>query len=288
MAWGGAIGGGGGGFGGGSVFGGSSSHQSAVSGLPFAGIPSELAAGVERIVATEPDHAKSAAVFSHQITDRRPLTMRRLMGAYRKLFLGAALLVIVEVVLLQSGPLLTQIGIDHGITPANWTVVVAVSAIFFAAVLVTCVAGWGRIFLTGRIAANMMCDLRRRVFAQLQRLSLDYYTDEKAGVIMTRMTSDVENLQQLLQDGLVQFAVQGLTMAVVAVLLFYYNPELAAITVLVVVPALTALSLWFRSASSKGFDRVRDGIAGVLSDLAESLPPRDRVQPPDPQHRAPP
>ena len=62
-----------------------------------------------------------------------------------------------------------------------------------------------------------MFDLRVRVFAHLQRLSLDYYTDEKAGVIMTRMTSDIEALQQLLQDGLVQFGVQGLTMVIVTV-----------------------------------------------------------------------
>ena len=54
-----------------------------------------------------------------------------------------------------------------------------------------------------------MFELRVRVFAHLQRLSLDYYTDEKAGVIMTRMTSDIEALQQLLQDGLVQFARAG-------------------------------------------------------------------------------
>src|SRR5690606_29832198 len=132
-------------------------------------------------------------------------------------------------------------------------------------------AGAVRIRATGRIAANMMYELRLRVFAQLQRLSLGFYTDEKAGVIMTRMTSDIENLQQLLQDGLVQFAVQGLTMVVVAVVLFIYNPTLAFITILVVIPALTALSLWFRSASDKGFTRVRDGIASVLADLSESL-----------------
>ena len=54
-----------------------------------------------------------------------------------------------------------------------------------------------------------MYELRVRMFAHLQRLSLDYYTDEKAGVIMTRMTSDIEALQQLLQDGLVQFARPG-------------------------------------------------------------------------------
>ncbi|MCU1376598.1 MAG: transporter ATP-binding protein, partial [Actinomycetia bacterium] len=96
-------------------------------------------------------------------------------------------------------------------------------------------------------------------------------TEEKAGVIMTRMTSDIEALQQLLQDSLVQFAVQGLTMLVVSAVLFTYNVKLAIITLLMVVPVLTILSLWFRVASARGYDLVRDGIAGVLSDLSESL-----------------
>ncbi|HEY3669545.1 MAG TPA: ABC transporter ATP-binding protein, partial [Acidimicrobiia bacterium] len=108
-------------------------------------------------------------------------------------------------------------------------------------------------------------------FAHLQRLSLDYYTDEKAGVIMTRMTSDIESLQQLLQDGLPQFALQGLTMVIVTVVLFFYNVELTLLTLLMIVPIFTGLSLWFRSASDKGYNRVRDGIANVLSDLSESL-----------------
>jgi ATP-binding cassette subfamily B protein len=88
---------------------------------------------------------------------------------------------------------------------------------------------------------------------------------------MTRMTSDIENLQQLLQDGLANFAVQGLTMIVITIILFTLNVHLALITVLAIVPVLTILSLWFRRESEKGYDRVRDGIAGVLSDLSESL-----------------
>ncbi len=102
-------------------------------------------------------------------------------------------------------------------------------------------------------------------------MSLDFYTDEKAGVIMTRMTSDIENLQQLLQDGLASFAVQGLTMIVITAILFSLNVRLAIVTVLVVVPVLTVLSIWFRSASERGYNRVRDGIANVLADLSESL-----------------
>ena len=125
--------------------------------------------------------------------------------------------------------------------------------------------------VTGRLAAWVMNDLRITIFTHLQRLGLDFYTDEKAGVIMTRMTSDIENLQQLLQDGLAQFAVQGLTMVVIAVILFATNVLLALITVVLIVPLLTIGSLWFQSASARGYDRVRDGIANVLGDLSENL-----------------
>jgi ATP-binding cassette subfamily B protein len=78
-------------------------------------------------------------------------------------------------------------------------------------------------------------------------------------------------MQQLLQDGLAQFAVQGLTMVVITAILFSMNVTLALITVLIVIPPLTILSLWFRRASERGYERVRDGIARVLADLAESL-----------------
>lgn len=263
MAWGGGFVGG--------AFPHSASQQSAQNGLPFAGIPAEMRAGVDRLLAEEPDHGRSDIAFTQREPDQRPLTLRRLMARHRPILAVAAVLVVVEALALQAGPFLTQVGIDQGIAEGRWPVVLTTGLLFVVAVVLTTLAGAGRTALTGRIAANMMYDLRLRVFGHLQRLSLDYYTDEKAGVIMTRMTSDIENLQQLLQDGLVQFAVQGLTMVVVTLLLFNYDVQLAAITVLVVVPALLALSLWFRSASDRAFGRVRDTLAGVLSDLSESL-----------------
>ena len=88
---------------------------------------------------------------------------------------------------------------------------------------------------------------------------------------MSRMTSDIENLQQLLQDGLAQFAIQGLTMIVIAVFLFTTNVKLAFVTIVVVMPVLFAMSVWFKRASERGYDKVRDGIALVLADLSESL-----------------
>ena len=88
---------------------------------------------------------------------------------------------------------------------------------------------------------------------------------------MSRMTSDIENLQQLLQDGLSQLAIQGLTMVVITVILFTTNVRLALITIVLIIPALIGASVWFKRASERGYDRVRDGIANVLADLSESL-----------------
>ena len=102
--------------------------------------------------------------------------------------------------------------------------------------------------------------LRVRVFSHLQRLSIDYFTEERAGVVMTRMTSDIDNLSMLFQEGLVQIAVQLLAVVVIAVILISLNPALAAFVLVVVEPALILGSLWFRSASNRGFDLVRDRI----------------------------
>jgi len=269
MAWG---GGGGGMFGSGApvMGGGANQPGSPGNGLPFAGIPEELQAGVEKLLDVEPDWPAPEAKFSQRARERG-VTLRRMLGAHRGALLLACVLVIVEAVGLQAGPFLSQIGIDHGITPGDWTVLVVVAVVAIVCVIITAIASGLRVAVTGRLSSRVMFELRVRVFAHLQRLSLDYYTDEKAGVIMTRMTSDIEALQQLLQEGLVQFAVQGLTMVVVTVVLFFYSVKLALITLLLIVPILTALSLWFRSASDRGYNRVRDGIAGVLSDLSESL-----------------
>jgi ATP-binding cassette, subfamily B, bacterial len=269
MAWGGAGGGMFGG-GGGVMGGGANQPGSPGNGLPFAGIPEELQAGVEKLLDVEPDWPAPEENFSQRARERG-VTLRRMLGAHRGQLLLASVLVVIEAVGLQAGPFLSQIGIDHGITPHDWTVLAVVAVVAIFCVVITAVASGWRVAVTGRLSSRVMFELRVRVFAHLQRLSLNYYTDEKAGVIMTRMTSDIEALQQLLQEGLVQFAVQGLTMVVVTIVLFFYSVKLALITLLLIVPILTALSLWFRSASDRGYNRVRDGIAGVLSDLSESL-----------------
>jgi len=240
-------------------------------GLPFAGIPAELMAGVERTLAREPVHPEPEVAFSHQPPASRRVSVWYLLLQHKKALVITGLLLITETLTLQAGPMLTQLGIDHGIVPRHPGVVILIAGLFLAAVLTTAVASRSRVRWTGRLAAWVMHDLRIRVFTQLQRMSLDYFTDEKAGVIMTRMTSDIEVLQQLLQDGLAQFAIQGLTMVAVTAVLFSYNARLALITLLLVLPLVSVFSLWFRHASDRGYLRVRDTLAGVLSDLSETL-----------------
>jgi ATP-binding cassette subfamily B protein len=272
MAWGGGT------ITGGAPMGGSvgGSPGNPGNGLPFAGIPWEMRQGVEKLLADEPDLAGNARweaserSFTHRMHESG-ISLRRMLRPHKRMMTLSTLFILIEALCVQAGPFLSQMGIDDGITPHDWTTLAIIGTLAVLAVVLSAAASGLRVATTGRVASRVMFELRVRVFGHLQRLSLDYYTEEKAGVIMTRMTSDIESLQQLLQDGLPQFALQGLTMLIVTVVLFFYNVELALITLVMIVPLLTGLSLWFRSSSDKGYQRVRDGIASVLSDLSESL-----------------
>jgi len=241
------------------------------SGLPFAGIPSELLEKVQRIEADEPTHPEPVVDFSQSEPSGPPFSLRRfLSGSWWGVSITLAL-VVGETVLAQLGPFLSKVAIDKGITPAKVDVLWRVAAVYVAVIIGSAVLGGIRIAQTTRLGERLMERLRIRVFSHLQRLSIDYFTEEKAGVIMTRMTSDIDNLSVLFQDGLVQLAVQGLAVVIICGMLFLLDATLAAITIAVVVPSMVGLTLWFRSASNRGFDDVRDRIATLLSDLSESL-----------------
>jgi ATP-binding cassette subfamily B protein len=251
-------------------------------GLPFGGIPHELQEGVDLLLKEEPERGESDAVFTQlpQPNEKKRLSLTSLLTEYPGMCAAAAALVALIAVATQIGPSLVSYAINHGLTgpsPQNPTahydfgVVVAMAILYLVTIAVSASGQWGQARVTGRLASWVMNDLRIKVFRHLQRLSLDFFTEEKAGVLMSRMTSDIENLQQLLQDGLAQFAIQGLTMVVITGFLFWTNVELAAITVFGVLPILIVMSIWFRRASERGYEKVRDGIALVLADLSESL-----------------
>jgi ATP-binding cassette, subfamily B, bacterial len=248
-----------------------SGSANAAAGLPFAGVPEELRRRAETIVEAEPEHPDPAVRFDPVGPDRRRLTLRRLLAPRTGSVVVAVVLVIIETLTSLVGPLLFAIGIDRGVRAGDRGVLLTVTAIYLASIVVNSAVGRLRIRFTGRLGEDLMYDLRVRVFAHLQRLSVDFYGKERSGVLFSRMTSDIDSLTALLQEGLVNLIVQGLTLVVVAVILFGIQPVLAAVLLLGVIPVLVAMTLWFRTASDRGYDRVRDRIADLLADLQEGL-----------------
>ncbi len=240
-------------------------------GVPFAGIPPELAERARGILDREPDHEVVTPAFSHRPGPPDPFTFRRFLWPSRWWLVLALLLVAAETAALLAGPLLVQVGVDRGITAGDFRVVVLVSLAYLGVIAANVVLGWARGNLTVRIGERLVERLRVRVFTHLERLSLDYFEREPAGVITTRMTSDVENLTALFQEGLVQMAVQGLTVVVIAVLVLWLDLTMGLVILLGVVPALVAASVWYRRASSRSYDTVRDRVALVFADLQEHL-----------------
>ncbi|MBT94634.1 MAG: ABC transporter ATP-binding protein [Acidimicrobiaceae bacterium] len=253
-------------------FGGANSVTSSRdAGLPHAGVPGHLQDEVKRVLDQEPFHDPQPLDFKYFVQAEDAFTLRSFLGTHKWKLAFAMMLVIGESILLQAGPLLTKFGIDEGVVEKNKGVLVIVSSIYLCSILLHSLSAWYRIRYTGSLGEGLMKDLRVKVFSHLQRQSLDFYTNEKAGVLMTRMTSDIEALSQLFQEGLVNFAVQGLTVIVITIVLLFLNLKLALITLIAVIPITVLLSQWFRSRSSNAYRIVRNRISEVLSDLQESL-----------------
>jgi len=248
-----------------------SMQANADAGLPFADVPGDLADRVEAVLAHEPEHPDPVVDFSHSRWDRRPFGLRTFLRPHAVGLALAILLVVAETALLHLGPLLVQVGIDRGVLERDTDVLVAVALAFVGSVLLAALASSLRTAFTGRIGERLVYELRVRVFSHFQRQSLGFFTAERSGVLMTRMTSDIESLTVLFQEGLVQFVVQAMTLLVVTAYLLLLNPGLALVCLALVVPVNVLLTLWFRRVSAAGYLRVRDRIADVLADLSESL-----------------
>jgi ATP-binding cassette subfamily B protein len=264
----------GGGFGGGGGFVGAQAAASSA-GLPFGGIPTELQQGVDLILSSEPRHEGADLVFTQRPSEResRRLSIPLLVGEHPVLMAAGLLLVLIVGAFGVAGPYLVGFAIDHGMRPHHHDLrtVVVVAAIYMVISVGVAYAQRALVEAAGRLAARVMHRLRILVFTHLQRLSLDFFTEEKAGVLMSRMTSDIENLQQFLQDGISSFGIQLVSMVTIIVLMFSLDVKLALLTVIAVIPILTVITIWFHGASERGYLRARDGIANVLSDLSESL-----------------
>jgi len=178
--------------------------------------------------------------------------------------------VVIDAVASLAGPILIKTGIDSGVAKGSVAVLFVASAIFLVVTLVDLIDEIGETFVTGRTAERIMLSLRLRIWAQLQRLSLDYYEREMAGRIMTRMTTDVDALDTFLQTGLITMVNAVLTFAGVLVALLLINFRLG-VTLLTIIPVLVAATLVFRAKSSRAYADAREKVSMVNADLQENV-----------------
>jgi ATP-binding cassette subfamily B protein len=199
-----------------------------------------------------------------------PVSPRSLVREFRRPLLVALVLVVLDALGSLAGPWLIRHGIDSGVLPGVDHVLWLSVALYASVVLLALLVGVAQVFVTGRLAQRVMLVLRVRVWAQLQRLSLDFYERELGGRIMTRMTTDVDQFEALVQNGLLSALVSLVTFVGVGVVLVVLDPELGGLTLSVVVP-LAVATVWFRRRSAVLYELARDRIAVVNADFQESL-----------------
>ena len=225
---------------------------------------------LERVAALRPATTQPAVDAAVEALPDPEFRFLRFLRPYRRgLALGIGL-VALDAVAVLLGPALVRRGIDRGVVEGTTSALLATAVVYLGVVLVDWAVMWGQTRAMGRVSERLLHALRIKVFAQLQRLGLDYYEREMAGRVMTRMTTDIDSLAQLLQTGLVTALVNLVTFVGVGVALVLMNPRLALITALVL-PPLAAATLWFRSQSGKAYETARERIAAVNANLQEGL-----------------
>jgi ATP-binding cassette subfamily B protein len=200
----------------------------------------------------------------------RNFSLFRLLREFKRPLLLGLLFVVIDGLMTLAGPVLVKTGLDNGVAKGSTFVLFAAAGVFLVVTLVDLIDEIGETFVTGRAAQRIMLSLRIRIWAQLQRLSLDYYEREMAGRIMTRMTTDVDQFESLIENGLLSALVSIVTFVGVGVALVVINSELGLCTLSVAIP-LAVATVVFRQKAARLYSISRERIAIVNADFQESL-----------------
>ncbi|MEE1765899.1 ABC transporter ATP-binding protein [Streptomyces sp. SP18BB07] len=235
----------------------------------FAGTPAtpELLAQVE---ALPPATDTPGIDEARAVAPEESYGLKRLLRGF-----GLPLLLSLALVAVDAGmglllPVLIRHGIDDGVSQAALGAVWAASLLGLVAVVAQWAAQIGEMRMTGRTGERVLYSLRLKIFAQLQRLGLDYYERELTGRIMTRMTTDVDALSTFLQTGLVTAFVSVVTFFGIMVALVVIDVQLALV-VFATLPPLIVCTVFFRRASVKAYELARERVSVVNADLQESV-----------------
>ena len=200
----------------------------------------------------------------------RHFTLRRLLRPLAAALIIGLVLDGLDAVAGLALPALVRNGIDHGVEAKAFGAIVLVSLIGLAIVLADWLVNRAETMVVGRNGERLLYTLRVKLFAQLQRLGLDFYEREMSGRILTRMTTDVDALSTFLQTGLVTMVSSVLTFFGVLAALLIINLRLG-LAVLCIFPVLIVATLVFRSKSTRAYNESRERVAAVNANFAENV-----------------
>ncbi len=210
----------------------------------------------------------------------------RYLAPYKHLVMIALVLTVAVNMVRQAGPLLTKWAIDDYITPAAggrmlfdeaYRGITILTIIYLLSLLVTLVIGYLQDLLLNTIGQRIMYDLRVQIFAKLQRVEIAYYDRNPVGRMITRLTTDVDALNELFTSGLVEVLGDIVLIAGALAIMFYFNWQLALVSMLVL-PLLIVATAWFRRGAREGFRQVRTRIARLNAFTQEHISGAQTVQ----------
>jgi ABC-type multidrug transport system fused ATPase/permease subunit len=205
--------------------------------------------------------------------DERGRKIRGVLALLRP-YRGRVVLMIVALVIATAAalapPYLAGRAIDDGIRGGDLSALSVIVGLFVAAAVINWGATYVQTYLVNWVGQRALQDLRTRIFQHLQGLSIGFYSRNKAGVLISRLTNDVQALDQLVTDGVVTLFSSTLTLVGTAAILLYLDAGLALVTFLTF-PLLLAGSVAFRIASTGAYRLTREKIALVTAYLQETL-----------------
>ena len=198
---------------------------------------------------------------------RRAVYMAR--DQKRHLLLALAF-VLLSVLVTLAGPTIVRFAIDRGISEGSSTVLNIAVVSYVVVTIVGYFVGRLQFIELNRAGEGFLRNLRLTVFDRMQRQSMAFFDREKAGVLVSRMTSDIESMSELIQFGLLQFVSAFLLLILSVALLLVLSWQLALVTLLVL-PFLIAASIRFQRQSNRAYLDVREKVGANLSTLQESI-----------------
>ena len=199
--------------------------------------------------------------------------MRRLLTyvrPHRRLVAGSILLLLMTAALELAGPLIVKHAVDEHVMNGSTSGLMKIALLYFLTLVGAFFTGYAQIYLMNLMGQRIMVTLRNQIFAHLQKLHVQYYDKNPVGRLITRMTSDVDALNEMFTSGVVAIFGDVITLIGIMVVLVVLNVKLALVT-FAVLPALFALSIWFRKNARDQYRAVRIRLAKINSYLQESI-----------------